>query len=106
MIQMGDPLGTGHGWPGYEFADEFHPDLRFDQPHVLAMANDGPNTNGGQFFITVTPQTRLNDQFTIFGKVVDELSAKVVDAIANTPTDDNDRPINDVTIERVVIVRD
>jgi peptidyl-prolyl cis-trans isomerase A (cyclophilin A) len=105
MVQMGDPLGTGRGWPGYQFADEFHTDLRFDKPYVLAMANDGPNTNGGQFFITVAPQPHLDAQFTIFGEVFDEESETVVDAIAGTPTDAQDKPISDVTIRRVVIMR-
>lgn len=106
MIQGGDPLGTGYGGPGYRFKDEIHPSLRFDRPYLLAMANSGqPNTNGSQFFITVAPTPHLNYRHTIFGQVADEASARVVDAIANTPTDPWDRPLTDVVIERVEIER-
>ncbi len=101
MIQGGDPTGTGRGGPGYTFQDEFSPDLRFDQPGLLAMANAGPGTNGSQFFITVGTPGHLNDRHTIFGRVVDGYD--VVEAISRLPTDSGDRPREGVTIERVRI---
>lgn len=103
MVQLGDPTGTGRGGPGYTFDDEFHPELSFNQPYLLAMANAGPKTNGSQFFITVAPTPHLNFRHTIFGQVADEESARVVDAIANTQTGPNDRPVTDVVIERVEV---
>ncbi len=104
MIQGGDPLGNGTGGPGYQFQDEFHPDLRFDKPYLLAMANAGPGTNGSQFFLTVSPTTWLNRKHTIFGEVVDPASQKVIDAIATVQTNPRtDRPLKDVVIESVVV---
>lgn len=103
MIQGGDPLGNGTGGPGYRFADEFHPELSFDRPYLLAMANSGPGTNGSQFFITVAPTNWLTRKHTIFGEVVDQESRDVVDAIAATDTDARDRPLNDIVINSVTI---
>ncbi|MGH8774497.1 MAG: peptidylprolyl isomerase [Jiangellaceae bacterium] len=105
MIQGGDPLGTGRGGPGYDFADEFHPELSFDRPYLLAMANAGPNTNGSQFFITVGPTTWLNFKHTIFGEVSDAASREVVDAIAVVETDRNDKPLQPVVVESVAVER-
>ena len=109
MIQGGDPLGTGTGGPGYTFDDEIHPELAFTRPYLLAMANAGKRmgkgTNGSQFFITVTPTAWLTGKHTIFGEVADGESREVVDAIARTATDAQDRPREAVVIERVTVER-
>ncbi|MCW2712063.1 MAG: Peptidylprolyl isomerase, partial [Marmoricola sp.] len=105
MIQGGDPLGTGTGGPGYRFKDEFHPELQFDRPYLLAMANAGPGTNGSQFFITVGKTPHLNRRHTIFGEVADQAGRDVVDAIATTATGPGDRPVEPVIIETVEIER-
>ena len=103
MIQGGCPLGTGTGGPGYKFKDEFHPELQFDRPYLLAMANAGPGTNGSQFFITVTPTAWLTNKHTIFGEVADQASRDIVDKIATVATGPGDRPLEPVVIESVVI---
>ena len=108
MIQGRDPLGNGTGGPGYQFNDEIHPELAFNEPYLLAMANAGKRmgkgTNGSQFFITVVPTPWLQGKHTIFGKVADQASKDVVDAIISVPTGANDRPASDVVIESVEIV--
>ena len=104
VCQGGDPTGTGTGGPGYRFDDEL-PKAGQYQIGSLAMANAGPNTNGSQFFITVAPTTWLNFKHTIFGEVADQAGRDVVDAIANVPTGQMDRPVNDVVIESVTVSR-
>jgi cyclophilin family peptidyl-prolyl cis-trans isomerase len=101
MIQGGDPDGTGMGGPGYRFQDEFEPSLVFDGPGILAMANAGPGTNGSQFFITVAPTPHLNGAHTIFGKVTS--GQDIADAISKVPQGANNRPTDQVTIERIEI---
>ncbi len=100
MIQGGAPTGTGRGGPGFRFADESHPELQFNRPYLLAMANAGPNTNGSQFFIVTTEAAPwLDGKHTVFGRVTEGMEA--VDAIESTPTGPGDRPVEPAVMESV-----
>jgi len=103
MIQGGDPTGTGEGDPGFSFDDEFDPDLNFDRPGRLAMANSGPNTNGSQFFVTEAAYDSLNQHYTLFGQC-DDASVDVVKAITHVDRDSHDKPLTPVVLKKVTIV--
>ena len=103
MNQGGSPNALGTDGPGYQFVDEFTNSLRFDGFGLLAMANSGPDSNGSQYFITVSPQTQLNDVHTIFGKLYG--GSNVVYAINHVATDANDKPLTNVVVQTVIIRR-
>lgn len=104
MIQGGDPTGTGAGGQSIwdqNFEDEVSPQVKFDRPGLLAMANRGPKTNGSQFFITTVPTAWLNGKHTIFGEVTSGYD--VVQKIENSKVDSRDKPIEPVTILKVTV---
>jgi peptidyl-prolyl cis-trans isomerase A (cyclophilin A) len=103
MLQGGCPQGSGMGGPGYKFDDECTPELVHDTEGVFSMANAGPGTNGSQFFITLAPTPHLNGRHTVFGKITKGM--EVIKEIGATQVGAQDRPVNDVVMEKVTFVR-
>ena len=104
IIQGGDPSGTGNGNPGYWFDDEFVPDLKHDKPGILGMANDGPKTNGSQFYITEIADSNLDHVHSVFGELI--LGFDVLDSISKVKTSEEDgKPVEDVTLKEVNIIK-
>ena len=101
MIQGGCPDGTGMGGPGYTIKDEFAPGLQHGHAGIFSMANAGPNTGGSQFFVTLAATPWLDGKHAIFGKVTGGMD--VVEAIGGIDTGRNDRPLNDVVMEKVTV---